>query len=41
MYKISEDVLKGIIAYLAQRPYSEVAQGIDALSKLEKIEESK
>ena len=38
MYKISEEALKGILAYLAQRPYQEVVQGIQALSNLEKIE---
>ena len=41
MYKLPEEVLKGILAYLYQRPYAEVAQGIAALSKLEKIEERK
>lgn len=38
-YKINEETLKGILNYLAQRPYAEVAQGIQALSSLEEIKE--
>ena len=38
-YKISEDILKGILQYLATKPYAEVAQGIEALNKLEEIKE--
>ena len=34
-YVIGEDLLKAIMEYLAGRPYREVAQAIEALSKLE------
>lgn len=40
-FKITEEVLQGIISYLAQRPYAEVAQGIQALGQLEEIVENK
>lgn len=39
-YKISEEVKNAFMAYLGNRPYNEVFQGIDALSKLELIEEN-
>lgn len=38
-YIINEDVLGGILAYLMQRPYVEVHQGISALQSLKRIEE--
>ena len=38
-FKISEQVLQGLMQYLATKPYSEVAQGIEALSRLEEIKE--
>lgn len=38
-YEISEEIVNGLISYLAQRPYAEVAEGIKALSTLTKIEE--
>ncbi len=37
-FKITEDVLKSLLQYLASRPYSEVAGIISALQKSEKIE---
>ena len=40
-YKISEDVLKGIINYLATRPYGEVVAGIQELQSLKPIENKK
>lgn len=36
-YAISDDVLKAILAYLMQRPYSEVAEGIQVLNQLPEI----
>jgi hypothetical protein len=38
-YVIDEQTLSAIINYLAQRPYSEVSAGIDALKSLNKIDE--
>jgi hypothetical protein len=38
-FKITEEVLAGILQYLATKPYAEVAQGIQALSGLEEIVE--
>jgi len=38
-YKITEEVLKGCLQYLASKPYAEVAPLIQALQKSEKIEE--
>lgn len=39
MYKIDEQVVQALLAYLGQRPYVEVVQGIEALQKLEKLNE--
>ena len=36
-YEISEEIVKGLIAYLQTKPYSEVAAGIVALSQLKEI----
>ena len=36
-YAISEPVLKSILAYLVQRPYSEVAEGVQILMDLPEI----
>lgn len=36
-YAISEPVLKSILAYLVQRPYSEVAEGVQVLMDLPEI----
>jgi hypothetical protein len=36
-YKISQEQLTGLLNYLAGRPYSEVAAGIQALQSLEEI----
>ncbi len=36
-YEISEEVLKALLAYLYDRPFKEVAQGIAALSQLKEI----
>lgn len=38
-YKIDEQVVQALLAYLGQRPYAEVVQGIEALQKLEKLNE--
>lgn len=38
-YKISEETKNAFLAYLGTKPYNEVFQGMDALSKLELIEE--
>lgn len=38
-YKINEETVQALLAYLGQRPYVEVVQGIEALQKLEKIDE--
>ncbi len=38
-YIITEDKLKAILAYLAKRPYEEVAQGIQILSTLPELKE--
>ena len=38
-YIISADVLNGILGYLMQRPYAQVANGVQALQLLEKLEE--
>ena len=38
-YKIDEQTVQALLAYLGQRPYVEVAQGIEALQKLEKIKD--
>lgn len=41
MLKITEELRDMLMAYLATRPYKEVAQGINELSKLEKMAEPK
>jgi hypothetical protein len=38
-YKIDEQTIQALLAYLAQRPYAEVHQGIATLQKLEKLDE--
>jgi hypothetical protein len=38
-YKIKEEVVKGLINYLSQRPYLEVADGIKALQSLEEVKD--
>jgi hypothetical protein len=38
-YIIDEQTVQAILSYLAQRPYSEVVNGIQALQNLKKIEE--
>lgn len=38
---ITEEILNGIVQYLASKPYGEVAEGIQALSTLEEIKEEK
>jgi hypothetical protein len=38
MYKIDEQTVQAILAYLYQKPYAEVHQGIEALQKLERID---
>ena len=40
-YELPEEILKGIINYLATRPYSEVVAGIQALQTLKPIEDKK
>lgn len=39
-YKISEETKNAFLSYLGNRPYNEVFQGVEALSKLEAIEET-
>ena len=41
MFKISEDLAKAILNYLATKPYLEVWQLIQELQKVEKIEDLK
>lgn len=38
-YIIPEDVLKALIAYLSDRPYKEVANGLAALDRLQELKE--
>ncbi len=38
-YKLPENVLQGLLNYLASRPYVEVQEAIPVLQKLEVIEE--
>lgn len=38
---ITEEELNNLISYLTTRPYAEVAEGIEALKKLERLEEPK
>lgn len=38
MYKISKELAQGILNYLAQRPYAEVAGAIESLKRLEPLE---
>lgn len=40
-YKIKEDEVKALVSYLQKKPYEEVFQGINMLSKLEEIKEKK
>ena len=40
-YKIDENTVKGLLQYLAERPYKEVAQGINSLITLEELKETK
>lgn len=35
---IDEEVVRGILSYLVNRPYQEVFQGIEALQKLKPLE---
>jgi hypothetical protein len=37
-YVISQELLNGLIQYLATRPYAEVAQAIDALRQLQPVD---
>lgn len=39
-YIITQEIVNAIIQYLASKPYSEVADGINALSNLQRYEES-
>lgn len=39
MYKISKETRDSIVAYLAERPYKEVANGMMVLANLEEIKE--
>jgi hypothetical protein len=39
-FVINEDVVAGLIAYLSQRPYSEVSVGIQTLSNLMELQEN-
>ncbi len=41
MYKIDTNLINALLEYLANRPYREVFQLINALQRLEKIEEEK
>jgi hypothetical protein len=41
MYKITPELVQGLLNYLATRPYAEVYQAVQALQSLEKIEEVK
>jgi len=38
-YKITEDILKATLSYLASKPFAEVAQLIQSLQSSEKIED--
>jgi hypothetical protein len=38
-YKLPEPVLQAIMSYLVSRPYAEVANGIEMLKNLQKINE--
>ena len=38
IFLLPESIRQATINYLASRPYSEVAQGIDALLKLKEVE---
>jgi hypothetical protein len=39
MYKISPELTKALLNYLANRPYLEVYQAVQALQSLEEIKE--
>lgn len=41
MYKLPDNLLQALADYLSRRPYAEVFQLINALSRLEKVEEVK
>jgi hypothetical protein len=36
-FKISEEIVSGLLQYLATKPYADVYQGIQALQQLEEI----
>jgi hypothetical protein len=38
MFKVSEDVLKAVLNYLATKPYMEVKGMVEAIQQSEKIE---
>lgn len=40
-YKISEDLIKGLLVYLMKKPFHEVEEGVNSLRNLEEIEEKK
>ena len=40
-YEIDENLLKGVIEYLAKRPYIEVSQALNALQQLKPCEDKK
>lgn len=40
-YKLSEEVRNALLAFLAELPYKNVAQGISALTQLEELAEDK
>ncbi len=40
-FKLPENVLVGMLNYLAQRPYNEVAEAIPTLQNLEEIVDAK
>jgi hypothetical protein len=40
MYKITPELTKALLTYLANRPYIEVYQAVQALQSLEEIKEA-
>ena len=36
-YEISEELIRALLAYLLERPYKEVAEGVAALQRLKEI----